>query len=302
MHLTESIQHLKTTHKAVILAHNYQRPEVRAVADVTGDSLELSIKAAHTEAEIILFCGVRFMAETAKILSPEKTVLLPEPDAGCPMADMITADQLVALKNSNPEAAVLCYINTSAEVKAHADICCTSSNAAHIVETQLSDTARILFVPDKYLAMNTARATGREFMIWQGYCPTHARILPEYVRNARTRHPNAQVMVHPECSPAVCELADAVLSTGQMYSWARDRDADEFIVGTEKEMCSRLAELLPRKRFYPVTDIAVCPNMKKTGLSSIYNELTHMNHPIEISHSVIDRARASIERMIAASS
>jgi quinolinate synthase len=301
MDIHESIVSLKKRHNAVILAHNYQRSDVRHIADFVGDSLELSIEASRTAADVIVFCGVRFMAETAKILSPDKTVLLPAPDAGCPMADMITAKDLTEMKQAHPGARVLCYVNTTAEVKALSDICCTSSNAASIVEHELADVPEILFIPDKFLAQNTQTSTGRRFITWPGYCPTHARILPEHVFAAKTRHPDARVMVHPECNPAVCAHADAVLSTGQMCTYAEKSDADAFIVGTEKEMCNRLAEMVPGKRFYPVSDAAVCPNMKKISLSTVYHSLNDTTRTIELSGSIIARARTAIDHMIAAS-
>jgi quinolinate synthase len=204
--LVEKIERLKEQRRAVILAHNYQLPEVQDCADFVGDSLGLSIEASKTDAEVIVFCGVHFMAETAKILSPGKTVLLPDKNAGCPMADMITAEQLRALKAEHPGAKVLCYVNTSAEVKAECDLCCTSANAVRMVGEVLKDAEEIIFVPDRYLAAFVAGKTGREFIIWPGFCPTHARILPEHIEAARALHPGAVVMVHPECRPEVAAI------------------------------------------------------------------------------------------------
>ncbi|MCE5264644.1 MAG: quinolinate synthase NadA [Deltaproteobacteria bacterium] len=299
MEIIDKIEKLKKERKAVILAHNYQIPEVQDIADFVGDSLELSIKASQvTDAEVIVFCGVQFMAETAKILSPQKTVLLPARDAGCPMADMIAADQLRALKAEHPGAKVLCYVNTSAEVKAECDLCCTSANAVRMVEEVLRDAKEIIFVPDKYLAAFVAAKTGREFITWPGFCPTHARILPEHIAAARARHPGAVVMVHPECRPEVAAIADMVISTGGMSRFARETKAKEIIVGTEPGIIHRLKKEAPDKIFHPISDTVICPNMKKTTLEKILWSLEDMVHRIEVPEEIAVRARRAIEAML----
>ncbi|MCD6288013.1 MAG: quinolinate synthase NadA, partial [Candidatus Hydrogenedentes bacterium] len=226
------IMALKKQRNAVILVHNYQIPEVQNIADYIGDSLELSRLAADTEAEVIVFCGVHFMAETASILSPQKTVLIPDKDAGCPMADMITVEQLNGLKEAYPDAVVICYVNSSADVKAASDYCCTSANAVDIVRAVPED-RDIIFVPDKYLGRYVAAETGRDIVLWNGYCPTHVRITESDIVRQKEAHPDALVMVHPECSGPVCALADEILSTGGMCRIAGSAEVEEFIVGTE---------------------------------------------------------------------
>jgi quinolinate synthase len=294
----DKINRLKKERKAVILAHNYQIPEVQDCADFVGDSLGLSIEAAKTDAEVIVFCGVHFMAETAKILSPGKTVLLPAQDAGCPMADMITGDQLRALKAEHPGAKVLCYVNTSAEVKAECDLCCTSANAVKMVAEGLKDAREIIFVPDQYLAAFVAAKTGRTFITWPGFCPTHARILPEHVAAARARHPGCAVIVHPECRPEVSAMADITVSTGGMSRFAHETQAKEIIVGTEPGIIYRLKKENPDKVFYPISDQVICPNMKKTNLEKVLWSLEEMTHAIEVPEPIAVRARRSIEAML----
>jgi quinolinate synthase len=298
LELIEKIAKLKKERRAVILAHNYQIPEVQEIADFVGDSLDLSIKASRTDAEVIVFCGVHFMAETAKILSPQKTVLLPARDAGCPMADMITAGQLRELKAEHPGAKVLCYVNTSAEIKAECDLCCTSANAVRMVGEVLKDAEEIIFVPDRYLAAFVTAKTGREFITWPGFCPTHARILPEHVEAARARHPGAVVMVHPECRPEVAVLADMVISTGGMSRYAGETPAREIIVGTEPGIIHRLKKENPDKIFHPISDAVICPNMKKTTLEKILWSLEDMVHKIEVPEEIAARARRSIKTML----
>ena len=298
MELINKIQRLKRERNAVILAHNYQIPEVQDIADFVGDSLELSIKAAKTDAEVIVFCGVHFMAETAKILSPGKTVLLPDKNAGCPMADMISAEDLRALKAEHPGAKVLCYVNTSAAVKAECDLCCTSANAVRMVGEVLKDAQTIIFVPDRYLAAFVAGKTGREFITWPGFCPTHAKILPEHIEAARARHPGAVVMVHPECRPEVAALADIVISTGGMSRYAGETKAKEIIVGTEPGIIHRLKKENPDKIFHPISESVICPNMKKTNLEKILWSLEDMAHAIEVPEEIAARARRCIEAML----
>lgn len=298
MDLVKRIEELKKERNAVILAHNYQLPEVQDIADFTGDSLGLSIEAAKTEADVIVFCGVTFMAETAKILSPQKKVLLPAIEAGCPMADMITVDQLRELKEKHPNAKVLCYVNTSAEVKAESDYCCTSANAEQMVEDVFTDTDEIIFVPDKYLGSYVAAQTGRNLIIWPGYCATHVRILPEDVLRQKELHPEAEVMAHPECNGAVLKLADVVLSTSGMLRYASESNAKEFIVATEIGMCYPLKKRNMDKEFYPIKDIAICPNMKRITLQKVVRSLEEMIYQIELPEDIINRARKSIERMV----
>ncbi len=298
MDLITEITKLKKERNAVILAHNYQLPEVQDIADFVGDSLGLSMQAAETDADVIVFCGVHFMAETAKILSPAKTVLLPDPKAGCPMADMIDAAGLQALKSEHPNAATLCYVNTSADVKALCDYCCTSGNALKMVQHILESHSEIIFVPDKYLAHYVSRETGCKFISWEGFCPTHARILPEDIRRARTLHPEARILVHPECTPELTGLADVVASTEKMCRYVREAQAMEFIIGTEIGIIHRMQKENPGKVFYPASEKASCPNMKKITLEKILWSLQDMNHQITVPKPVMDKARGAIERML----
>jgi len=298
MQLVEKIKKLKKEKNAVILAHNYQIDEVQDIADYVGDSLGLSIQASKTDADVIVFCGVYFMAETAKILSPHKTVLIPDPEAGCPMADMITADQLRALKAQHPRAKVLCYVNTTAEVKAECDLGCTSSNALQLVREAFREDEEIIFVPDKYLANYVSTQLGRPFITWKGFCPTHARILPEAVEEQIRLHPEAEVMVHPECTPGVIALADKVLSTGGMCTYARESASKEFIVGTEVGILRRLRLENPGKKFYPASELAVCPNMKRTTVEKVLWSLEGMTHEVTVPEEVRLRAHGCIERML----
>jgi quinolinate synthase len=295
--LIEKIDKLKKEKNAVILVHNYQRAEVQDIADFTGDSLGLSRTAAGTDADVIVFCGVHFMAETASILSPEKTVLMPDINAGCPMADMITADQLRALKKEHPKAKVLAYVNTSAEVKAETDICCTSSNALKVVEN-LRDVEEIIFVPDKYLDSYISTMTGRKFIMWNGYCPTHVKIQAEDILRQRQNHPEAKVVVHPECTPPVIELADKVLSTEGICRYAKESDAAEIIVGTEIGILHRLKKENPDKTFYPASENAVCPNMKLTTLEKVLWSLEDMKHEVRVPEDIRVKARGAVDRMV----
>jgi quinolinate synthase len=301
--IRDKITELKERRNAVLLVHNYQIPEVQEVADFLGDSLGLSRKAAETDADVIVFCGVKFMAETAAILSPDKKVIMPDPAAGCPMADMIERDELRALKEQHPDAVVVCYVNSSAEVKAESDLCCTSANAKNIVES-VEDDRPIIFVPDKYLgswtALQAGRELGKDFILWDGYCPTHARITPADVQRARAEHPDALLMVHPECLTEVCRMADAVESTSGMCRLASESDAEEFIVGTEKGMVFRLATDNPGKQFYHISSAAICPNMKLNNLEKVLWSLQEMEHEINVPTGVADKARRSIEAMVQA--
>lgn len=295
--IKERIAEWKERRNGVLLVHNYQRAEVQAIADFLGDSLGLSREAASTEADVIVFCGVHFMAETASILSPDKTVLIPDEKAGCPMADMISADELRGMKSDHPDAAVVCYVNSTAEVKAESDLCCTSANAVKIVES-IDPDRPVIFVPDKYLGTWTARQTGRDLILWEGYCPTHASITPTDVEKARREHPDAVVMVHPECLPEVAQMADAVESTSGMCRFAAETDADEILVGTEIGLIERLRRENPGKDFYAVSSAAVCPNMKLHTLEKILWSLEEMQTEVRVPPDVAEKARRSIEAMV----
>jgi quinolinate synthase len=294
--LTGKIQRLKKERGAVILAHNYQPGEIQDMADFVGDSLELSQQAAKTRAEVIVFCGVHFMAETACILSPEKIVLLPDPHAGCLMADMITAEKLREKKRELPGIPVVCYVNSSAAVKAESDICCTSSNAVKVVQSLPQP--EIIFVPDKYLGQWVASQTGKKLHLWTGFCPTHARILPQHILELRAKYPQAKVMVHPECRPEVHALADAVLSTGGMIRYARRPEVKQMIVGTEPGIIHRLQKENPGKEFIPVCPQAVCPNMKLTTLEKVQWGLEDMQPRVMVPEDVRLRAKSAVERML----
>jgi len=291
------IQALKKVRKAVILAHNYQIGEVQDVADFTGDSLGLSQEAARVGAETIVFCGVHFMAETAAILSPEKVVLLPDIKAGCPMAAMISAEELREWKKRYPGRKVVCYVNTTAEVKAESDVCCTSSNAVRVVNS-IPD-AEILFVPDKNLAAYVARQTGKKIIAWDGYCYVHNRISARDVLEKKRLYPGAEVWVHPECRPEVIDLADRVLSTGFMAKAARETERRQVIVGTEAGILHRLRKENPKTEFFPVKEMAFCSNMKKITLRKVWKALEEMQYRVEVPPDVSRRARGAIERMIA---
>ena len=296
--LVEKIRRLKKEKEAIILAHNYQLPEVQDIADFLGDSLGLSIKASQTPAKMIVFCGVYFMAETAKILSPDKTVLIPDKDAGCPMADMITASQLKKLKQNYPQAKVLSYVNTPAEVKAESDFACTSANAVKMVNSALKDEEEIIFVPDKYLASYVTSQTGKKFILWEGYCPSHIEILAEDILNKKRFYPQAEVLVHPECREEAISLADKVLSTEGMCSYVKSSSSEEFIIGTESGIIHRLKKENPDKKFYPASEEAVCPGMKRINLEKVLWSLENEEYKVELPPEIIKKARLSIERMI----
>lgn len=295
--LHEEILRLKEDRYAIILAHNYQPDEVQDIADLTGDSLELSRAAATMEGDIIVFCGVDFMAETAVIISPEKTVLLPAQDACCPMADMITADELKLVKSRHPEAAVVCYVNTTAEVKAESDICCTSSNAVNVVKSLKED--QIIFVPDRNLALYTQRFTKKKILPWEGFCTVHDRITPDHVRQAQGFHPDAIILVHPECRPEVIDLADHVASTSGIIRYVCNSSEKEFIIGTENGILHRLIRECPAKKCYPLSQAAICTNMKKTDLTKVRDALQTLHPRITVPEEIAHRARTAIERMLA---
>ena len=295
--LVENIERLKQQHNAVILAHNYQPGEIQDIADFTGDSLGLSIKAAQTEAEVIVFCGVRFMAETAAILSPEKTVLLPDKSAGCPMADMITAEQLRKLKQEHPDALVVCYVNSTAEVKAESDYCCTSANAVELVSSLPKD-RQILFVPDQHLGRFVADRTGRDIVLWPGYCRSHIMITEDDIKTAKAKYPDAIVMAHPECSEPVKELSDELLSTGQMLKFAAENTAKQFIVATETGIIHTLKKQNPEAEFIPASNRAICHNMKKITLEKIIWALEDMKYKISVPEAIREKAKIALDKMV----
>ena len=294
--LVHKIEQLKQKKHAAILVHNYQAPEVQDIADYRGDSLELSRVAAKSDKKVIVFCGVYFMAETASILCPDKTILTPDPLAGCPMANMIDAEDVRQLKERHPKAIVVGYVNTPAEVKAELDVCCTSTNAADIIGKLKNE--EIIFIPDKYLADYVSKKTGKRLISWEGYCPTHVKILPEDIIKQIRQHPGAKVMVHPECRPEVTELADEVLSTGKMCAYAKKSAAKEFIVGTEVGMIYRLAQDNPDKKFYPATERATCPNMKRTTLEKVLWALEENKTEVRVSDEIRRKARRAIDKMV----
>ena len=295
--LVDRIDALRKTRGAVILAHNYQLGEVQDIADFTGDSLELSRKAAATDAQVIVFCGVHFMAETASILCPNKLVIMPDASSGCPMADMFTASDMRKLKAEHPKAVSVGYVNTSAEVKAELDYCCTSTNAVAVVEA-LKDAPEIIFVPDKYLADYVTKKTKRSLISWNGFCPTHIKILPEDIERERKLHPFAKVMVHPECLPQVVDMADTVLSTSRMLKFAKETEVREMIVGTEVGIIYRLKKDNPGKAFYPASERAVCPNMKRTTQEKILWALEELKEEISVPDDIRKRAKKAIDRML----
>jgi len=294
--LVKDILKLKKERNAVLLVHNYQLPELQDIADLTGDSLGLSLEAAKTDAEVIVFCGVKFMAETASVICPEKKVLLPDIASGCPMADMITAEQLIAFKKKHPGVPVVTYVNSSAEVKAESDYCCTSANSVSIVNSVPGN--EVIFVPDKYLGAYTAKKTGKKLILWDGYCPTHAKILPQDILKRRKEYPKGKVMAHPECTQEVCELADIVCSTEGLVRFAKETEAKDIIVATEVGMLHRLKKEAPDKNFIPASDLAVCPNMKKNTLEKVLWSLEEMKHEIKVPEDVRVKALKAINRML----
>jgi quinolinate synthase len=295
--LSRRIRELKESRKAVILAHFYQRPEVQDVADFVGDSLQLAQQAAATSVEVIVFCGVYFMAESAKILSPEKIVLLPEQGAGCPLADMAAPEAVRARKESLPGCIVVTYVNSSAAVKAEGDICCTSSNALKVVLAMPPDRP-MLFVPDRNLGHYIARRTGRNLELWDGYCHVHDRLTADEILAARAEHPEAPVVVHPECRPGVIDMADYVSSTGGMLKYAGAAEAPAFIIGTEQGLLHSLKIAYPDKSFYPAAPHMVCPNMKLTTLEKVRWAMEDMAPQVEVQPDVRERARQALTRML----
>lgn len=311
MDIIEKINHLKAERNAVILAHNYQRAEVQDIADYVGDSLGLSIQAAKLDADVIVFCGVDFMAESAAILSPDKTVLIPDAAAQCPMAAMVTADALRKAKQDyavangdspdsddshNSDLAVVCYVNSSAEVKAECDICCTSSNAVAVVESLPQHD--VLFVPDINLANYVASKTDKNIIAWEGFCPTHHQILKGDILLAKMEHPDAVVLAHPECRSEVIEVSDHAFSTDGILRYVRDSDKKQFIIGTESGIIHRLQKENPNKIFYTANEYAICPNMKMTTLEGVLHSLETMEHVVTVSKDVRKKAKLALDRML----
>lgn len=293
--LKKDIRKLAKEKNAIILAHNYQRPEVQDVADFVGDSLELSIKARDTDNPIIIFCGVHFMAETAKILSPQKKVVMPRVDAGCPMADMVTVEGLEAEKAKYPDFKVVTYVNSSAAVKAHSDACCTSSNAVKVVNNIEGD--KVLFVPDKNLGNYVSRFVKKEVVCWKGFCPTHEKLKVEDIIQKKQLYPEAKVLVHPECRPDVVDIADKALSTSGIIKFCKEDDGKIYIIGTEEGILHRLKKENPEKEFVLASDRLVCPNMKLTIIEDLYEEVLGLKNEIFVSADVIDAARKALNKM-----
>jgi quinolinate synthase len=295
--LKEKISQLKKQKDAVILAHNYQRDEIQDVADIVGDSLQLARAGARVDADIIVFCGVRFMAESASILNPDKKVLLPVKEAGCPLADMITAEKLKGLKSQYPDAACVCYVNSSAEVKAESDVACTSSNAIEIVRSLPNK--KIIFVPDENLGKYVqSQVPEKEIILWKGFCPTHIRLSEEEVIKTKGEHPQAEFLAHPECNPEVLKLADQICSTGGMFKYARASDSREFIIGTESGMIYRLQKENPDKKFYLPSEHLICANMKLTTLGWLAHSLELEINIVEVAEDIRIRAKKSLDRML----
>ena len=295
--LRDMISQLKQEKKAVILAHNYQRPEILNTADIQGDSLELSKAVAKTKAEVIVFCGVRFMAETASILCPHKTVLLPEINAGCPLADYITVEQLRSMRQKYPQATVVCYVNSSAEVKAESDICCTSANAIRVVNS-LNGAKQVILIPDKHLGQHVAKHTDKEIILWEGNCPAHHILQANEVLQMKILHPEAKFMAHPECKPEILEMADCITSTSGMLRYVQNSPAKEFIVGTEEGMTYVLQTAFPDKIFYNFPNTMICHDMKRITLQSIVDALTKMQYIIDIKDEIRKPAMHGIAKMM----
>jgi len=292
------IRALLKQHNAVLLAHNYMRDEVQEIADITGDSLALSMEAAKTDADVIVFCGVHFMAESAAILSPGKKVLLPRPDAGCPMADMVTVEGLQALKTRHPGVPVVTYVNSSAEIKAHSDICCTSANAMTVVRS-LPDPV-LIFVPDRNLGrFVAAQVPEKQFIFWEGYCPTHERMTLEAVLRKKAEYPEALFVCHPESAPQVTALADHACSTSGMYDYCRTSPAKQFIIGTEAGILYRLRQENPEKEFILASPALICPNMKLTSLEDVLYSLRTLSPVIRVPEDIRIRAKQALDRMLA---
>ncbi len=296
MNYAEKIKELKDKKNAVILVHNYQRGEVQEIADYLGDSLDLSRKANNTDAEIIVFCGVRFMAETAKILSPEKKVLMPREEAGCPMANMVTPDDVLNLRKKHPNAKVVSYVNTNADVKALSDVCCTSANAVKVVENIESD--EIIFIPDRNLGAYVKRFVDKKIILWDGFCYAHDSISEEEVLSAKKKFPEALLLVHPECREEVIDLTDEVLSTSGMIKFARKSRATSFLIGTEEGILYRLKKENPEKEFFTAGKTIICSDMKLTRQKDVYLALKEEKHEITLNVDIISASRKALEKML----
>jgi quinolinate synthase len=291
------IKALLKDRNAVLLAHNYMRDEVQEIADITGDSLALSIEAAKTSADVIVFCGVHFMAESASILSPGKTVLLPRLDAGCPMADMVTVEGLLQMKATRPGVPVVTYVNSTAAVKAHTDICCTSANAVKVVNSLPEH--EIIFVPDRNLGRYAAQFSNKTFHFWDGFCPTHERLRAEEVTRLKEEHPDAEFICHPECRPEVSALADCVCSTSGMYTYVKNSPAKKFIIGTENGILYRMKKENPDKEFILASPALICPNMKLISLEDILESLKTMSPVVKVPEEIRVPAKRALDRMLA---
>ena len=296
--LKKKIEKLKKKQNAVIIVHNYQRDEVQDIADISGDSLALSQAAVRTDADVIVFCGVRFMAESASILNPDKMVLLPVEEAGCPLADMITPEKLRAKKKEYPGAAVVCYVNSSAEVKAESDIACTSSNAVEVVRSLKEK--EVIFVPDKNLGRYVqTKVPEKKIVLWEGFCPTHIRVQEEDIIKTKASHPKAEVIAHPECSPEVLSRSDHICSTGGMFTYVKKSSSTEFIIATESGMLYKLQKDNPDKKFYLPTPNLVCANMKLITLGWVAHSLEKLVYEIKVAPDVRDKAKVALDRMLA---
>ena len=297
--LKEKIARLKEELRAVIVAHNYQRPEVQDIADFVGDSLELSRQCTEVDAETIVFCGVRFMAETAAILNPDRTVLLSEGSAGCPLVDMINIDELRGWRQRYPGASVVCYINSSAEIKAESDVCCTSANSDKVVNSVTNDD--IIFIPDQNLGVYIATKTKKRLILYPGFCYVHHRLKPEQVKLAKQLHPEAQLLVHPECQPEVIALAEAALSTSQILRYVKASSHNSFIIGTEEGILHRLRLENPDKSFYLISNSQICTDMKKTTLETIVQTMELRQNIVTVPEEVRLKAKQAVDRMLAVS-
>lgn len=295
--IIHKINDLKTSRDAIILAHNYQRPETQDIADYLGDSLGLAQAAAKTRAKVIVFCGVHFMAETAAIICPRKTVIMPDQNAGCPMANMITVRELRELKQQHPSALVVTYVNSSAAIKAESDYCCTSSNAVRVVQSMPKDRP-VIFIPDQHLGNYVQTQANRELIFWRGYCPTHRRILASDITQKKAQYPNALVVVHPECATEVVQMADKVASTSGILKYCKESQNKEFIIGTEVGIIHRLRKENPNKTFIEASALADCPNMKLNTLEKVLWSLEDMAYKVIVPPDIASKALRAINRML----
>jgi len=295
---SKRLEELKRKRNAVLLAHNYQRPEVQDAADFVGGALELAMRASETDAEVIVLCGVHFMAETAALMCPRKTILLPDSSTRCRMGRLMTAAKVRRLREKHPDAVVVTHINTSAAVKAESDICCTSSNALDVVKS-IPREKEVIFIPDKFMGDYVARQLDRPLILPKSYCPIHQRLLPEYIDRARQAHPRAKVIVPPDSSTVVIAKADAVCTHRQLFDYCRESDAEEFIIGTENGMLYRLSQEIPGKKFYPALPVSDCPTMQLPTLDKILLSLEDMEYPVTVEPDIADKARKALQRMLA---